>query len=61
MLMVRFEGRRVGNRGDRKGDAGADIGSDVVGTLDPGATLRIKFLAFRGRLGGEGERCDALG
>jgi len=58
MLMVRFDGRRVGSRGDRKGEAGADIGSETP--VDPGGTLRLRFFAFRGRLGGEGERCGLL-
>jgi hypothetical protein len=60
MVIVRFEGRRVGNRGDRNGDAGADIGREVA--FEPAGTLRLRFLAFRGRLGGEGDRCeDVLG
>lgn len=57
MLMVRLDGRREGSRGDRKGDAGADPGKEIA--FAPGGTLRLRFLALRGRLGGEGDRRDA--
>ena len=55
MLMVRLEGLRDGNRGDRKGEAGAEVGKFGVFFV-PGGTLRLKFLALRGRFGGDGDR-----
>jgi len=56
-LIVRFEGLRVGKRGDRNGDDGAEIGNVVL--FAPIETLRLRFFAFRGRLGGEGDRFAA--
>lgn len=55
--MVRLEGLREGSRGDRNGEAGADVGSAGFFVV-PGGTLRLKFLALRGRFGGEGDRCE---
>lgn len=57
MLMVRLDGRREGSRGDRNGEAGADPGKKLAFVL--AGTLRLRFLALRGRLGGEGDRRDA--
>jgi hypothetical protein len=57
MLIVRFDGRLLGNRGDRKGEAGAEAGVELF--WGPDATLRLRFLAFRGRFGGDDDRCDA--
>lgn len=57
MLMVRFDGRRLGRRGDRKGEAGAEVEAELF-LGGPVGTLRLKFFAFRGRLGGDGDRCD---
>jgi hypothetical protein len=57
--MVRFEGRLLGNRGERKGEAGADVDPGVF--LGTAGTLRLRFLAFRGRLGGDGDRCELSG
>ena len=54
MLIVRFEGRRPGSRGERKGETGAEVAAALA--LGPVGTLRLRFLAFRGRLGGDGER-----
>ena len=54
-LIVRLDGRRVGNRGDRKGEAGAEIGTVLF--LVPAGTFKLKFLALRGRFGGDDERC----
>jgi hypothetical protein len=56
MLMERLEGRLFGNRGDRKGDAGAEVDGRYV--LGAAGTLRLRFFAFRGRFGGEGERWE---
>ena len=57
MLMVRLDGRREGSRGDRKGDEGAEPGRELA--FVPAGTLRLRFLALRGRLGGEGDRREA--
>ena len=57
--MVRFDGRRGGgrgdrgDRGDRNGDAGAEV--DDVLFIEPVGTLRLRFFALRGRLGGDGD------
>jgi|SRR5579859_6613018 len=56
MLIVRLDGRREGSRGDRNGEAGADPGKELA--FVPTGTLRLRFLAFRGRLGGERDRRD---
>jgi len=58
MLMVRFEGRLLGNRGDRKGEAGAEVDPGVF--LGMAGTLRLRFFEFRGRFGGDGDRCDEV-
>jgi hypothetical protein len=58
MLIVRLEGLRPGRRGERKGETGAELAAALA--LGPVGTLRLRFLAFRGRLGGDGERWDAL-
>jgi len=57
MLIVRPEGRLDGNRGDRNGDAGADVDESLFGA----GTFKLRFLAFRGRFGGEGDLRIALG
>jgi len=57
MLRVRPEGRLEGNRGDRKGDTGAEVDE----TLEGAGTVKLRFFAFRGRLGGEGDLCDDVG
>ncbi len=56
MLIVRFDGRLLGSRGDRNGEAGAEADAELF--WDPAGTLRLRFLAFRGRLGGDNDRCD---
>ena len=58
MLSVRLGGRRPGSRGDRKGETGAEAATALA--LGPVGTFRLRFLAFRGRLGGDGERCEDL-
>ena len=56
MLIVRLDGRREGSRGDRKGDAGAEPGKELA--FVPAGTLKLRFFALRGRLGGDGDRRD---
>lgn len=56
--MVRLEGLREGSRGDRNGEAGAEVGSAVFFTAVPTGTLRLNFLALRGRFGGDGDRWE---
>ena len=56
MLRVRLGGRRAGSRGDRKGETGAEAAAALA--LGPAGTFRLRFLAFRGRLGGDGERLE---
>jgi hypothetical protein len=56
--MVRLDGRRLG-RGERKaGETGAEDAAALA--FGPVGTLRMRFLAFRGRLGGDGERRELL-
>jgi len=57
MLIVRFDGRRLGSRGERKGEGGAEV-DDKVFLRGPASTLRLRFFAFRGRFGGDGDRLD---
>lgn len=55
--MVRLGGRLLGNLGDRNGEAGAEVDERLL--IEPGGTFRLKFFAFRGRLGGDGDRRKA--
>ena len=56
MLIVIFDGRLSGSRGDRKGEGGTEVDARLFS--GPARTLRLRFLTFRGRFGGDGDRGD---
>jgi len=59
-FMVRFAGRRRGgleDLGDRNGEGGAEVEMLFLAV----GTLRLRFLVFRGRFGGDGDLWELLG